>query len=59
MLDAKDTNINSFMAKVYTKLAMQVKTISRESHFQFLLFGARYIQWVINLIESPGLTNVP
>ena len=40
MLDAKDRNKNSFAAKVYPKLAMQVKAASRVSHFYFLLFEA-------------------
>ena len=37
MLDARDRKINSnFIAKVHTKLATLVKTISRVSHFYFL-----------------------
>ena len=35
MLDARDRNISTFIEKVYTKLAMQVKTVSRDHIFTF------------------------
>ena len=38
MLDARDRedrDISIFIAKVYTKLAMQVKTVSRDHIFTF------------------------
>ena len=46
MLDIRghDAKINnSFIARVCTKLAVKMKTLSRVSHILFLLFGARFI----------------
>ena len=54
MLAARDRNINSnFIAKVHTKLATLVKTISRVSHFYFLeVLGFVWIELILLKLKT-------